>query len=91
MRLGSTGDSAGPQSDGKKAPTLKRQSKEVRVPAFTFSFLRKLLTKKDNDGMKGRFGKSKFELGNPNSALLDAPPFQDTEQVSVRRGRKSCI
>lgn len=27
-------------------------------------------------------------LGNPNSAFLDAPPFQNTEQVSLRSGRK---
>lgn len=37
------------------------------------------------------FGKSdlpKFVLGDPNSAILGAPPLQDTQQVSGRSGGK---
>lgn len=37
------------------------------------------------------FGKSdlpKFVLGDPNSAILGAPPPQDTQQVSGRSGGK---
>lgn len=49
----STGNGAGPQSDGKKALTLKRTEQgRDRVPAFAFSSLRKLLIKNNTDAVK---------------------------------------